>query len=320
MRFDAGRQRAWAVVLASIIAVLGPAPTARSGVAPVVVVVKSGTPKPFEIAAQATAAALRASQTRPEILTFDLEGDEANAPAVFARVQRAKPDVIITLGSLATSSALAHSTTEPIVFSMVLYPRESGFLDARGRVTGASLDIPLDVQFAYVRRILPDARRVGVLFHPAETGAVVEAASAAAAKRGLSLVAKPVGEHDDVVDALETVMEEVDVVWSVADGHVFTPRATPALILASLRRGVPMIGLSTAHVRAGALAAIYCDYEDVGTQTAALALRVLQGAAPETVPITTPRRVALALNLRTAERLRVTLPSDVEAEAEETVR
>lgn len=320
MRFDAVRQRCSAVAFVAIIAALGPAPPALSSATPVVVVVKSGTPKPFELAAQATAAALRASATPPEILTFDLEGDEANAPAVFARVQRAKPDVIITLGSLATSSALAHSTTEPIVFSMVLYPQESGFLDKRARVTGASLDIPLDMQFAYVRRLLPDARRVGVLFHPEETGAVVEAARGAAAKRGLTLVAKAVGEHDDVVDALETVMEDVDVVWSVADGHVFTPRATPALILASLRRGVPMIGLSTAHVRAGALAAIYCDYEDVGAQTAALALRVLRGASPESVPITTPRRVALALNLRTAERLHVTLPSDVEAEAEETIR
>ena len=319
MRFDARTH--WVGLACFLaVAVAGASSSVWSAVAPTVVIIKTGTPKPFEIATRAITAALRATARQPEILTFDLEGEEANAAGIFARVQRAKPDLIVTMGSLATKSALANSTTEPIVFSMVLYPAESGFLDARARVTGASLDIPVDVQFAYVQRLLPKARRVGVLFHPAETGTVIQAARAAATKRGLTLVAKPITEHDDVVDAMETLMEQVDVVWSVADGYVFTPQATPALILASLRRGVPLIGLSSAHVRAGALAAIYCDYDDVGEQTATLVRRVLEGESPGSLPVTTPRRVGLALNLRTAERLRVTLPPDVAAEAEETVQ
>ena len=296
------------------------APSASSAVAPIVAVIKSGAPAPFERATKAITAALRQSPMQPEILTFDLEGEEANRSAVLARVRRAKPNLIITVGSLATASALAGSTTEPIVFSMVLYPEQSGFLTGRERVTGASLDIPADVQFAYVRRLLPGARRVGVLFHPAETGAVVEAARGAASKHGLTLVAKPIAERDDVVAAMRALMEEVDVVWAVADGHVYTPQATSALILTSLRRRVPLLGLSIGHVRAGALAALYCDYEDVGEQTAALALRVLQGEAPGRLPVTTPRRVGLALNLRTAEHLRLTLPPEVAAEAGETVR
>jgi putative ABC transport system substrate-binding protein len=115
-------------------------------------------------------------------------------------------------------------------------------------------------------------------------------------------------------------MEEVDVVWSVADTHVFTPQATSALILASLRRRVPLVGLSTAHVRAGAFAALYSDYADVGAQTAALALKVLQGEAPSSLPIATPRHVGLALNLRTAGHLNLDVPADVAAEAQETVR
>jgi putative ABC transport system substrate-binding protein len=187
-------------------------------------------------------------------------------------------------------------------------------------VTGASLDIPSEVQFTYVRRLLPAAKRVGVLFHPAETGLVVEAARSAAAKHGFTLVTKPVGEGDDTVAALRTLMDDVDAVWAVADAKVFTSQVTPALILASLRRRIPLIGLSIAHVRAGALAALYCDYEDVGAQTAELALKVLGGGSPRDLPITTPRRIGLALNLRTAEHLGLSVPADVEAEAGETIR
>jgi len=289
-------------------------------VAPTIVLIKNGTQKPFELAAQAITSTLKAGTRPPEILTFDLDGDEANGGAIFARVRQAKPDLIITMGSFATTSALANSTTEPIVFSMVLYPEKVGLLAARSRMTGASLGIPPEVQFGYVKRLLPGVRRVGVLFHPDETGTVIEKARAAATDRGLTLVAKPITEDRDVMDAFQALMEEVDVVWSVADGHVFTPQTTSALILASLRRGVPLIGLSSAHVRAGALAALYCDYDDIGEQTAALALRVLQGEALGSVPVTSPRRIGLALNLRTAQRLRLTLPADVEAEAGETVR
>jgi putative ABC transport system substrate-binding protein len=304
-----------------VVAALLLEPSAVNAVAPIVAVIKSGAPAPFARATKAITEALRQSALQPEILTFDLEGEEANRSAVLSRVRRAKPDVIITVGSLATASALADSTTEPIVFSMVLYPEQSGFLGAgRERVTGASLDIPPDVQFAYVRRLLPAARRVGVLFHPAETGPIVEAARGAASKHGLTLVARPIAERDDVIAALRALMGEVDVVWAVADGHVFTPQTTSALILASLRSRIPLIGLSIGHVRAGALAALYCDYDDVGEQTAALALRVLRGEAPGSLPVAFPRRVGLALNLRTAEHLKLDVPPDVASEAGETVR
>jgi putative ABC transport system substrate-binding protein len=316
VRRDSARCASHALAFAALIAI---APGA--GATPVVALVTSGTAAPFERAQHAITAALRASPVQPETLTFDLEEDEANGHEVFAKVRGSKPTVIITVGSLATASALAETTTEPIVFSMVLYPEQSGFTGpGRERVTGASLDIPPDVQFDYVRRLLPGARRVGVLYDPAETGMVVAAARRAVAKHGFSLVARAVGEADDPVTALRALMEDVDVVWGIADSHVFTPQATSALILASLQRQVPLVGLSAAHVRAGALAALVSDYADVGEQAAALAIKVLQGEAPSTLPIASPRRIGLALNLRTAEHLGLTLPADVTAGARETIR
>jgi putative ABC transport system substrate-binding protein len=289
--------------------------------APTVAVIKSGPFAPFDRATRKIVTTLRQSPVKPEILTFDLEDDQANAGAVLARVRGANPDVIMPVGSLATESALAGSSTAPIVFSMVLYPEESGYLRGhRQRLTGASLDIPPDVQFTYVRRLLPAVRRIGVLFDPGETGAVVESARGAASKQGLTLVAKPVNEGDDVIAALRKLMAEVDVIWTVADSRVITTETTPALILASLRQRMPLIGLSVAHVRAGALAALYCDYEDVGEQAATLALRILQGEPPASLPVTHPRRVGLALNLRTAEHLGLNVPPDVASEAGETMR
>jgi putative ABC transport system substrate-binding protein len=222
----------------------------------------------------------------------------------------------VTIGSLATSAALADGSPIPIVFSMVLYPKASGFQSSAQRnVTGVSLDLPLESQFATLRRLLPSAKRVGVLFHPAETGAIAAAAATAATKSGFTLVTREVGEAGEAVPALGALMEDVDVVWAIADGHVFTPQTTPALILAALRRRIPLIGLSTAHVRSGALAALYCDYRDVGAQTGDVVQRVLKGERAETIPVTPPRRSDLAVNRRSAELLGITIPAEVAGEA-----
>jgi len=72
-----------------------------------------------------------------------------------------------------------------------------------------------------------------------------------------------------------------------------------------------LIGLSTAHVRSGALAALYCDYRDVGAQTGDVVERVLRGERVEAIPVAPPRRYDLAVNQRTAELLGVTIPPDV---------
>ncbi len=283
---------------------------------PTVAILKSSTLAPFELATEALTASLRQAVPQPEILTFDLEGDAAKAPAVLQAMYAAAPRVIVTVGSLATSVALADESPIPVVFSMVLYPKASGFQSSpRRSVTGVSLDLPLEAQFAALHRLLPAAKKVGVLFHPGETGAIAAAAASAASASGLTLVAREVGDAGEAVGALGTLMEEVDAVWAIADGHVFTPQTTPALILAALRRRIPLIGLSTAHVRSGALAALYCDYRDVGTQTGDVVLRVLRGEQADAIPVMSPRRADLAVNHRSAELLGIAIPPDVAREA-----
>jgi putative ABC transport system substrate-binding protein len=318
MRSD--RRILWALPLglATLLASTGPVAASRG---PTVAIVTSSRVGPFETASRAMADTLREGPRQPEVLTFDLEGEREKAPAVLASVREAHPDLIVTVGSLATAVVLADTALRaPVVFSMVLYPRQSEFLADPSRVTGVALDVPLEVQLQYVRRLVPTAKRLGVLYHAEETGLVVDAARRAAPAQGLTLVAHAVGQPANAVTALGELMEQVDVVWTVADSHVFTPQTTSALILAALRRRVPLIGLSTAHVRSGALATLYCDYEDVGRQTGEVVQRLLDGARPEEVPVVGPRKVSLGLNLRTAQHLGLDVPAPLVAEAREVVR
>jgi putative ABC transport system substrate-binding protein len=303
-----------------VLAVLLAAPLATAA-APRVAIIKSSSLQQFDQATDALIEVLRRDPLQPEVLTFDLEGALANSATILGQVREAHPQVIVTVGSLATAAALSDSSSVPVVFSMVLYPRQSGFLNHPSRkVTGVSLDVPLDLQFTYLRRLLPGARRVGVLYHPEETGGIVEAARAAAPAQGFELVAEAVGDPSQAVAALGRLMEKVEVVWTVADSHVFTPQTTSALILGALRHRIPLVGLSTAQVRAGAVAALYSDYPDVGRQTAEVVLKALRGDDPGGIPVAPVRTVKLALNLRTAEHVGMRIESGLEAEAGEVVR
>jgi putative ABC transport system substrate-binding protein len=319
MRSDRLITRAFALGAVALLAFATPLAASRGST---VAIVTSSRVGPFETASRAIADRIGDGPRQPEVLTFDLEGDKDNAPGVLAALRRANPDLIVTVGSLATAVVLGDTMQRaPVVFSMVLYPRQSEFLSEPNRsVTGVALDVPVEVQLEYVRKLVPAARRLGVLYHAAETGLVVEAARRIAPTHGLSLVTRVVEQPANAVTALGELMEEVDVVWSVADSHVFTPQTTSALILAALRRRVPLIGLSTAHVRSGALATLFCDYEDVGHQTGELVGRVLDGARPEDLPVAGPRKVSLGLNLRTAQHLGLDVSPPLVAEALEVVR
>ena len=159
------RSRAVAVALLALLALGARTSRAAAPAAPVVAIVKSSTLPPFEQATGAIVQILHRAALQAEIMTFDLEGDQANAGDVLARVHRADPILLVTVGSLATGAVVADSWRAPVVFSMVLYPAQSGFTSAGGRrITGASLDLPLDLQFGMLHRLVPGARRLGVLY------------------------------------------------------------------------------------------------------------------------------------------------------------
>jgi putative ABC transport system substrate-binding protein len=90
--------------------------------------------------------------------------------------------------------------------------------------------------------------------------------------------------------------------------------------LFSFRNRMPFSGLSASWVKAGALYALDRDYEDLGAQCAEMALKVLDGKHAGSIPPARPRKVRYVLNLRTAEHLKLNLPSELVDGAAEVYR
>jgi putative ABC transport system substrate-binding protein len=243
---------------------------------------------------------------------YPLYGASAQPHRSPGEVRKNGTRLILALGSLALETAGRDAEGIPVVAGMVL--READIRRARG-ATGVFLEFPLETQFAWLRRLLPEARRVGVVYNPAENQSTIEAARKVAGRMGLELVTREVVTPPELPGALESLANRAEVLWGISDTVVVTPQTARSLLLFSFRNRIPFIGLSTAWVKAGAFYALDRDYRDIGRQCAELALKVLAGSDAGSLAPVPPRLTNLSLNLKTAERMKVPVSPSLRREA-----
>ncbi|MHA3739018.1 ABC transporter substrate-binding protein [Pseudomonas sp. Eth.TT006] len=141
-------------------------------------------------------------------------------------------------------------------------------LQARQRLAGAQpphlsllwSDPPLARQLQLIRRILPQAQRVGVLFDQ-HSEFLLKELQLAAAPLDLQIVSQ---RWDNTQDSrpLQTVLRNSDVLLGLDDPDLYNPKTAKNLLLSSYSRQTALIGPNAAFVRAGSLASTYSDQSD----------------------------------------------------------
>ncbi len=229
-----------------------------------------------------------------------------------------KAGLIFSLGTNATRLARQISGERPVVFSMVINPIAQGLYNPSGKepVTGVMMDVGFAEQFDALKRVLPGARKVGVV-HQVSNASLVARAREAARAKGLDLIGVSVETSDQIPAALEELTGKIDVLWSFADSLVYSPNLAQFIILHTLRNRLPFMGVSPGFVKAGALFCVYANYEDVGRQSAEMVAEILAGKSPTSLPMQTPRQSRLALNLSAAEAIGKDIPLNVRKAAAE---
>ncbi len=231
-------------------------------------------------------AGLRTAHPAAEVLPVGPD-DAATAAHALARLPR--DAVIVTLGRRASAFVAEAATPNPVVNCMA-----GGDAAGRGAVP---LEVPVDVQIAWLRRLLPAARNVGMLFDPARNEGRVADLAAAWKRAGFVPVVEPVAGPAALPGALARLATAIDVLYAIPDTTVYAAEHSRALLLFSFRNRIPLIGPTDGWVRAGALYVVDWDYADVGRYCAALAQRQLAGGKAPAPP---PPRTRVAANARTA--------------------
>jgi putative ABC transport system substrate-binding protein len=243
------------------------------------------------------------------------QGNMATADAIARSFVGSGVDLIQSIAT-PTSQACANVTrTIPVVFSSVTDPVGAGLvrsLEKPGRnVTGTTDRSPVNRQMDLIREVLPKIKRLGFIYNSGEDNSVasLKQLKEAAASRGIEVVEATVGNSSGVYLAARSLVGKVDAIHIPTDNTVVS--ALEAVVKICEEHRIPLFAADVDSVPRGAIAAVAVDYYRLGRQSGEMAVRILNGADPASMPVETLEETELVVNTKSAEKMGITLPEAV---------
>lgn len=255
-------------------------------------------------------------------VTYDVhsaQGDMSIAQTIAQKFVTDGVDMILALATPSAQAAANVTDTIPILITAVTDPVAAGLVDSievpGGNITGTSDLTPVGKQLELIRRIKPDVRRIGVVYNAGEINSVVQVdlAKRIAADMGIRIIDAPVQNSSGVFQAAQSLVGRVDALYVPTDNTVAA--SIESVIMVAESAGLPLVVGEEGMTRRGALGTVGIDYYELGRQTARMAVRVLNGESPATMPIQYLESDELIINLQAAKAMGIEIPSDVLADA-----
>ncbi len=255
-----------------------------------------------------------------ENVVYDYRNAENDGTLLNTIAQKFVQDKVDLILAIATSTAQAcvqatKGTDIPVVFGSVTDPLFAGLIDSwenpGGNVTGISDWADVRQQVDLILEIVPDARRIGVLYNPGEPNSVIQVddLKAVAGELGLTVVEGPVASTNEVLMAANSLVGRVDVIWVPTDNTVVA--SFGAAIRVCEENDIPIFAADVATVEGGAVAVAGIDYYRLGQECGQVAARILRGESPADIPAKKVDMTDLWVNPGAAQRMGISIPQSV---------
>ena len=239
------------------------------------------------------------------------QGNTAIAAQIARKFVGDRPDVIVAIATPSAQAVVAATKDIPVVYSAVTDPVAAQLvssLEGSGtNVSGVSDRLSLERQLELIRKVVPEAKRVGMVYNPGEANSVVvvKAMRELLAEQDMTLVEATAPRTVDVGAAARSLVGKVDVIYTNTDNNVVS--AYEALVKVGIDAKVPLIASDTDSVVRGAIAAVGINYHDLGMQTGRMVARILKGDQPGQIASETSDKLELFVNPGAAQKQGVTL-------------
>jgi putative tryptophan/tyrosine transport system substrate-binding protein len=258
-----------------------------------------------------------------EIITRSAQGNMATQAQIATDFSGLDLNLAIAI-STPSAQAVKHSMNgKPLVFAAVTDPVGAGLIDSMakpgGSVTGTSDQQPYPPILNLIKSLVPKITKVGVIFNPGEANSVsqVDALKAASKPLGIEIVESPAAQSTLVADAARSLVGKVDAVLLPTDSTVIS--VVESVVTVGRKAHLPVFASDTGSVERGALAALGFNYYDMGKLTAKMAVSILKGANPGSIPALVPEDQDLYINKGSATAMGVDIPAGVLAGAKKVV-
>ena len=243
-----------------------------------------------------------------EIDLQNAQGEQRNLKTISQQLAESS-DVVLAIATPSAQSLANTTQTTPVIFSAVTDPVSAKLVESRehpgGNVTGTSdqSSDAISTQINLIKKVLPKAKTIGILYTQSEPNSVVQKdeAKRLLEEKGFTVVEKTILDSNNVKAAAESLMAEVDMVFVPTDNIISSTMETVKQV--SIKHKVPVFGGSTEMIAVGGLYNYGTNYEELGRQTARMLVRVLKGENPENIAVELPEKLELHTNQEMADAL-----------------
>lgn len=252
-----------------------------------------------------------------ELIEKNALGQISLLPGLARGLMTAGIDILVPVSTPASQAAVQNvPATIPIVFTFVTDPASAGILNQRAHVTGLSDGINFNQLLQFSKNLLPNISASGRIFCENEANSRYAQTQliALAPLYGLVLHSAAITTAADVPEAYQQIKDKNLGAILIADDNTVNA-AMPELVQLALADHIPVLGDEIDHVRAGALASISINMENLAIQTADKIVAVLRGVEPDDLPVQHFDADVIAINTQTAARLNYVFPEEIKAAA-----
>lgn len=258
------------------------------------------------------------------ILYENANADGGTSSQIITNFISKKADLICGIATPIAQSAYsaARKTGTPVIYTAVTDPVMAELANADGspvgEVTGTSDKLPVTEQLQMIREVLPDAKKIGIMYSTSEVNSLstIEEYKAAAPEYGFEIVESGVSSAADVPLAADQLVQKVDCINNLTDNTVVS--SLQVVLDAANKKGIPVFGSEVEQVKVGCLASEGLDYVALGRQTGQMAAKVLKGEAKASeMNFEVIKGASFYENTKVAENLGITLPESLTANAAE---
>lgn len=229
-----------------------------------------------------------------------------------------KVDLIAAIATPMAQAAYAATkgTDIPVIYTAVTDPVAAELAAADGKpvgnITGTSDKLPVEEQLKMIRELLPDAKKLGIMYTTSEVNSESSVAEykEKAADYGFEIVESGISTAADIPLAADQLLNDADCVTMITDNTVVS--SLPTILAKANAKKIPVFGSEIEQVKKGCLAAMGLDYVSLGEQTGKMAAKVLKGEAKASdLDFELIAGASFYGNTKVAEELGVELPKDL---------
>ena len=253
------------------------------------------------------------------------QGDQSNLKTM-AQQLADRSDILFGIATPAVQSLVnSASKTTPIMMAGISDAAGSGLVKSEqhpgGNVTGASGDSPLEKQLKLIQDIMPQAKKIGVIYTSSDAGGQSNARKFAklVTKAGLQPKMYTIANTNDMQQISQQMASQVDAIYAPQDNGVASAMKT--LVNNANQAGKPVFPAADTMVKDGGTAAYAIDQHDLGRLAGHMAGQVLKGKQKTaTYPVGFVVKGKYVINQAQVDRLHISIPANILEQAHKNGR